>query len=491
MVYAITSHQEYPMKKRFPLLIAILCIGCLIYLKYRHTNVSILPMENSPLPKQRVTYAPAISRETSALLSNPYRGFYHIYGYLLEDYAKYSCREDVVLHRNDPDRLVLLQINLSLFRDIPLTRTALDQLDLILSAYAEDNRHIILRFLYDWEGNAPATEPRDLDVILTHIAQTASVYNQYKDRIFLLQGLYIGSYGEMHGSYHDSPKALQTLADALAKAADPQIYLSVRTPMQWETITGGSLKDSPCLPEDSPFAGRLGLYNDGLLSSSSDLGTFPDNAREAMLSFQNRLCRRVPNGGEIAVLNPRNDLEPAARDLARIHVSYLNRAYHEEVLKKWENTTLQTNDCYNGMNGLDYLERHLGYRYLLGRTALSYSDSDGVIFLAMELSNRGFSICYRPLDFTLNLLNERENVICSLPAPITSKELQGQSTKAFRLQVDISDLTPGTYRLLLQTTDRISGEVIRYANDLPLEPQGYLLGTLQIYRTRRTVPRTR
>ena len=64
--------------------------------------------------------------------------------------------------------------------------------------------------------------------------------------------------------------------------------------------------------------------------------------------------------GEVIVDNPYNNLENAIADLKTMHVSYLNEDYDRNVLDKWAATVVNTDDCYDGMDGWSYVERHLG-----------------------------------------------------------------------------------------------------------------------------------
>ena len=81
---------------------------------------------------------------------------------------------------------------------------------------------------------------------------------------------------------------------------------------------------------------RLGLYNDGMLGSVSDLGTYGDTkrkdatspsykgTREDELKFQNTLCQYVPNGGEVVSDNSYNDLQGVIFKVPNCeHVSYV------------------------------------------------------------------------------------------------------------------------------------------------------------------------
>ena len=80
--------------------------------------------------------------------------------------------------------------------------------------------------------------------------------------------------------------------------------------------------------------------------------------------WQNLLCRYVPNGGAVIINNPLNDFENAVATLKKMHVSYLNYDYDQEVLDKWS-SVIVGKGVYQGMDGLTYIERHLGYRILI------------------------------------------------------------------------------------------------------------------------------
>lgn len=133
-----------------------------------------------------------------------------------------------------------------------------------------------------------------------------------------------------------------------------------------------------------------------MLGTANDTGTYGDTAasadtyrsawvREDELSFQNELCNFVPNGGEVTLDNPLNDLAHAIQDLSRMHVSYLNSEHDPAVLDKWKAAAYKDKaSVFNGLSGYDYIERHLGYRYVIQDTALDSSD------FQIRLENVGF-----------------------------------------------------------------------------------------------------
>lgn len=407
---------------------------------------------------------------TAHALNNPYCGFYQIYPYKLSDTAP----DGNILPGNIqeiPDRLAMVQINLCLYKDMPLSDAALSQLDSILAAWSGTNKQLILRFLYDWNGTARLTEPSGINIILEHMEQTASVYNKYAKSIYILQGLYIGSYGEMHSSACQSAGDITRLAAKLYEVSDPLIFLAVRTPAQLRTITEGT---------DGLVADRTGLFNDGLLSSVSDSGTYAEGERESEITFQDSLCLTVPNGGEVITDNPLNDFGNAIKDLRKMHVSYLNSMYDSAVLDKWKSSLYSGDDIFNGCNGYEYIENHLGFRYIINSSSLEFEPySDETARLSIYIENTGFAPCYYPPGYTVTCVNQETGHSYTI-TPASKAEDNLKITLYATL--DVRNMEPGTYKIYINTADSKTGEIIKYAIDTPLEKEGYLAGTLNYTR---------
>ncbi len=428
--------------------------------------------------------------ETNAYLDNPYCGFYHIYGYVLKDEAVYESIEDVPFIPNPEttqteERLVQVQINLCRFAEEPIPELALKQLNLILDAWSRTEYSILLRFFYDWDGYAMEAEPDSIDLIMQHMEQVANVYNQYADAIFMVQGLSTGNTGEMHNTNYGDKEDLKILGDQLVQVSDPSIFLSVRTPHQWRCVTGVENYEELEALSDSPYLGRLGLFNDGMFGNESDTGTYITRSREEELEFQNVLCRTVPNGGEAIIDNPFNDLENAIRDMRTMHVSYLNSVHDAAVMTKWKECIYHGDDIFDGVSGFEYIRRHLGYRYVIRSTELITEPESQTANLALSIENTGFSVSYRSFSFLLTLVNTQTGETISLNPDENSACLQSSKTTVLNIFLDIPAYLSGTYELYWQTTDDNSGEVIQYGNDMPLTKYGYSLGTLTIDNPRR------
>lgn len=119
--------------------------------------------------------------------------------------------------------------------------------------------------------------------------------------------------------------SLQQLAKQLVQSTNGQMYLAVRTPVQWRKIME-SADVSRKNGQNDPLYDMLGLFNDGMLGSGNDCGTYGEKSaaeagvdqawnRSEELAFQEKLCSRVPNGGEVIIDNGYNDFEHAIADL--------------------------------------------------------------------------------------------------------------------------------------------------------------------------------
>lgn len=452
-----------------------------------------------PSHYKKVTYESASFHESAKLLKNPYCGFFRIFGFALTEQGEEQASQLSEHIKNDPHQLILLQINLKEYRDAPLSETALSELDTLLSACDTLPKSYILRFHYDWDGNSKETEPDELSLILHHMEQVAPVVNRHKSGVYLLQGIFTGDCGEMHGSPHTRNDEMVTLITKLHSLIDPEIYLSVRTPTHYRTI----VQSFEPLTSDAAYSGslpaRLGLFNDGMLGSDFDLGTYgPDSlegqteftakgTRPEEIAFQNALCNYVPNGGECVLDNPYNDFEPALKDLSDMHVSYLNRDYDAQVLEKWRSSVYRGTDVFSGMNGYDYIEAHLGYRYVITSSALTYERfRSQTATVQVSLKNEGFASAYRPFVSTVTLVADDPAASgfasVSYRADYDNRLLTAGSSDTVSAAIDTSVLAPGTYRAYFRMTDttKYPSIMISFANEEAMTDYGILVGTITV-----------
>lgn len=436
-------------------------------------------------------YTPSVYTESAMPLQNPYIGWYQIYGYRLSDAGPFDPSPIEALEYGPG--LAMLEINLQNYRDTPVSDVALDQLDSILAAWQSRGRQLILRFLYDWDGSALEKEPGDISLILRHMSQTAEIVNRHTDCVYILQGVFVGAWGEMHGSNYMGEDDLLTLAGHLDAVTDPSVFLAVRTPEQWRVVTRSHTPLTASQAFDGSLPARLGLFNDGLLGSDTDLGTYGTLetldttqfygklTRQAELDFQNTLCSCLPNGGEVVIDNPCNDFPAAASVLSYIHVSYLNRDYDEKVLNKWRESFYRGSGPFDGMNGYDYIGRHLGYRYVLRsstlRSPLPWKET---ALLSLLMENVAFASSYRRFEVTLTLRSAENGASYLLPVQTDTRFWKAGEETQLDIPLNIRIYEPGSYELFLKISDPVSGFDIFLANEGAQNPRGLFLGILEI-----------
>lgn len=373
--------------------------------------------------EKQIVFRPFPLKEDTGFLGNPYRGFYAI----CRLYAQSPVLDEKNIpftdyHPPEDHTLILLEINLQHFNDRDLSQQALENIEQVFRHFSAMGLAMIVRFVYDWEGQGALQEPASLSVILQHMGQLSPLLMQYGPRIYILQGLFIGSWGEMHNTRYTSQRHLIALAEQLAACSSPHTYIAVRCPNQWRTIFRCYSPLSLSEARRNQLQSRFCLFNDAIMGSETDMGTYGSLARAVSTSysdklnrydeilFQSQLCRYVPNGGEVLHASPLNDLKPAVRTLETMRVSYLNCNYDRSVLDKWA----KGRNCpspYRKMTDLQYIGMRLGYRFALVKSEVHLLQEK--CHVRLTLANLGFAPCYRQADVRLLLMDEQGNTLAA------------------------------------------------------------------------------
>ncbi len=442
----------------------------------------------------QVSYEPEAYIEINTHLSNPYQGWYHIYGYTISDSEPIPVDNILAVGQGeDTPRIALIQVNLRNYSHQEISEAGLEQLDRLFDAWGQTDKQLLVRFLYDWDGKAKETEPDTFELVKTHMTQVSDSVNRHKNGIYLLQGIFVGNCGEMNNSNYMSKEHMEELVNHLAAITDPDIFLSVRTPAHWRIVSRKytPLEDTQAF--DGSVSSRLGLFNDGMLGSGNDLGTYGDKSlslaedfrdkgtREEEIAFQNTLCKYVPNGGEAVIENPYNDFEAAIADLSQMHVSYLNCDYDRAVLDKWQNNLYTGEGCFEGVNGYDYIGEHLGYRYSFLDSDCSFDTwKDENAAFSLTIENSGFSVSYRKFDSLVTLVNQSDESLTKIPLDSDNRFWTPGESVTISCPVEIRTLTPGSYQVFYSLTDPVTDRMIQFANNMNPSVHGYPVGTLTI-----------
>lgn len=311
--------------------------------------------------------------ESHKIYTNPERGYY--VQVASNHPEKFAQLEEQGI------RLALLAYDLEGYEQGLLPKEKLDELEYALVQAQEHNIQVIFRAAYGFDSE-PA-EPKEKVLFTEHIRQIAQVLNTYKQVVSVVQAGMLGAYGEWHsGAYLDRDEVLdrQIRLDILQDWETylaPQILLDVRRPR--------FIREAY---EEGILTGRLGLHNDALLATKSDMGTYDtkDYDREKELRWIDENLKGQINGGEMPTISEWTDPVVADKEFSQMHIYYLNLKYNKEVIDYWK-----TQELY-GQNAHDYLSNHLGYRLYLSQMRVSQKHIDkGNITLKLQLANSGYA----------------------------------------------------------------------------------------------------
>lgn len=426
---------------------------------------------------RRIIWAEYPRAEIGTTVLNPMCGMYSIYRFFVDNE---DAQGDGTPSENnalrDDQTLCLVEINLCDYADAPLSDEALMNVEHILRRFIRGGKMMILRFLYDWDGHCIQTEPKQLTTILNHMQQLSPLLKAYTAWIYILQGLFIGNWGEMHNSRYLSPTALCDLSDSLSELVGEKTFMAVRSPAHWRVVARSFDPIDRSEAYSARNASRIGLFNDGMLASYTDYGTYGTversqaqehgdrMKREDELTFQSRLCRYVPNGGEVVNPCAQNDYAQAVRDLKTMCVSYLNSQYDLNVLEKWHRTPLNhKRGVWSGGTGLQYIAGHLGYRYIVSEVRLVVARQN-TLHATVTIRNDGFSVCYRRLEVSLTVRDVQTAQRHVFGVETDSRFWFPDNSVTLEVDMDAGEWIGRNMLLCLCLTEPVSGQHVQLAN---------------------------
>lgn len=369
-------------------------------------------------------------KESTRALKNPGCGWYHIYTFDLskENFLYIDCEEE---------ELVLLLIDIHAFRGCEqIPKEALEYFSSILTFFEQHDKGIILRIVYDIKGRGMENEPSSIKIVKSHMKQLGSIICEHMSKkeslpgkILVHQGLFVGSWGEMHGSKFLSEARMKELSDTFLEATKGSCPIAVRKPVQLRQL---SCKKTASSPLQNASNTNFTLFNDAIFGSETDLGTYgtiqksalSENserektswAREDELSWQQSFMQQSFCGGE--VLGGMNtvseslgntdypqrtlDWNQVVAELAKMHVSYLNSIYSKEVLDDWKAHRIMWNG--EEISQYDYIGRHMGYRFTVTQVKISKN------VITFTIKNTGFANLCEEAVCRLILTENNENV---------------------------------------------------------------------------------
>lgn len=414
--------------------------------------------------KTKWNFQKADLSESIEELDNPVAGWYEIHTFLAEELPDFMS---LAWCKNSTDSLALVIIDIGAYREGSLDKAALANIRSILDFYRECHYDIILRIVYDHVGNAVEREPFFYAQVLEHLRQLCPIISEYQDIIYVYQGMLIGNWGEMHTSRFLSPAKLKEMWGILKEAMGDSIYLAVRRPAYWRL-----LHPEGCGKMQLPFD-QMGLFDDGMFGSESHLGTFGTQSKEMAgwdglwqrsdeINFVERLCLRVPNGGEVVCgdLYPQTgNLRDTVEILKKTHVSYLNRAYDRRILQIWKNWKWEEAGSWVNISGYDYIGRHMGYRFWVKNVLITLADEETpALAITITVENVGFANFYQEADVFLEWVNADGKGYAKC------LDCDMRTWDSGSTQTIIGEISPTNCSLYLAARRRRDGRKIYFAN---------------------------
>lgn len=408
------------------------------------------------------TYSDELQLETKTFevsdenILNPERGLYDWID-LLDSGDDYS---DI---RQKGYTLAYVRPELAAFRNSSISAGFLQLLKDGLGRVRKAGIKIILRFRYD--DNEDAT----LSKILEHIAQLKPVLEENADVIAAMQAGFIGKWGEWHSSSYglDNAPSRKQVLDALLGALPASRMVQLRTP-KFKTEYLGT---SDPLTEAGAFGGsaaaRIGHHNDCFLASATDMGTYPSSEIDKWKDYIAADAQFTPLGGETCAVNPpRSDCDTATSEMAKLHWSFINISYKEDVILGWK-----TEGCFND------IEKNLGYRFVLSEASWD-KEVKGVLHLKVKMNNNGYAALFneRPIYAVINGPQCYEAKLISDP-----RKWGSGAASEFSTTIKLPDaVKAGQYSLALwlpdpsTTLEKDPRYAIRFANkDIWNDANGY------------------
>ena len=334
---------------------------------------------------------------------NPEQGFY--------EYKDLTRLSDDIGHLREEGRtLIWGRINLESRRQtVTLPEDLLIQIDAGFGTARAQGMKVIVRVSYGSRGpggDYRTYEDPSLAIMKGHLRQLAPLFALNVDVIALFEAGFVGPWGEWHSTTlaNDYEQGRDMLFDILRHTPSDRMVV-VRYPYLKQRIFALCSEGVATVNAGNAYSAlpvaRVGHHNDCFLASSSDMGTYNrgGGTREQETAYLAAETLYTVYGGETCALHALNDCQRAQEELALLHGTYLNRAYHPEVLEKWK-----TQGCF------DEIQRRLGARLVLQHSCVTQSaPAGGALVIELSLENRGYAALYNPRKVQILMKHQEQD----------------------------------------------------------------------------------
>ena len=390
---------------------------------------------------------------STEIFSNPERGFMHLYTVGSEGAGL------------DPARLRTLAVEhvtlihrvyyLEKFKQSPLNDAELGLIRGDMQRLRDAGIKCVAGFAYtgqDYVENTEQGEDAPLSTIEQHLDQLKPVFEENKDVIAFVQAGFIGPWGEWHSSTNglETSENMTRVLNKMLSVIPREIMVQVRAPRYKQVIYGMNAPVDGSIAFSGNGRARVGHYNDCLMASADDYGTYTDVQADKQYISNEGLY--VPTGGETCPPVPAGNTpgcSDATATLRLLRWTYLNLDWYGPTINAWKAA-----GCF------EELQRNLGYRLALVSSRfpdkISLHEGLGV---HIKIVNNGYAPVYNYKAVSLVLKNKASGEFKELPLSVDVDIRDCKPSAGFRIDDSLSmaNIPAGSYGLYLKIADQAEG----------------------------------
>ena len=423
--------------------------------------------------------------ESSSDIKNPERGLYKMveYKYHKRSGGYTSATTSLTDEYDSNNTLVLTQFYLFDYVDSEHINSAgKEYIRSVLSNVRNSGKKAIVRISYNNEHPSSYHQEPTLDHIKKHLQDLAPIFTDYEDIIYVVQGGFIGTYGEWYYTSYFGPSSggvdytisndavsgfsnRKAVLKAMLEAVPPSRQIALRTPeykqcyinpnhvSSWTNLSGFGTEP----------VNRIAFYNDAFLYGGEDMGTFHETWQRNMWKQQGAY---LINGGEAPYSSTSitqmdgytyNNVRAAIFDY---HFSYLHHdtGYHTNPNSTSPNDGSTLMRHWHKQGWMTDIKKWLGYRLWMENLKITGTNfsSGSTITVRLKIHNSGAApvINERPMKLVL-IHNGTPVVLKSNCGEIRS--VASGTTETFTFNVTMPQSAVSGDKLALWLPDQADG----------------------------------
>ena len=388
---------------------------------------------------------------SNEVFSNPERGFMHLYTVESEGAPLVAGKLQALAAENVT--LVHRVYYFEKFKKSPLSDAELALIRGDMQLLRNAGVKCVLGFAYtgiDYVENTEKGEDAPLSSIELHLDQLKPVLEENKDVIAFVQAGFIGPWGEWHSSTNglETPENMTKVLNKMLSVIPKEIMVQLRTPRYKQAIFGTNTPVDQSMGFSESGRARVGHYNDCLMASADDYGTYTNVQADKQYISSEGLY--VPTGGETCPPIPAGNTPgcpDATATLRQLRWTYLNLDWYGPTISAWK-----TAGCF------DELQRNLGYRLALVSARLPDKVAVGQnMDVHIKIVNKGYAPVYNPKVLSVVLKSQVSGEFRELPVDVDIRGCKPLAELEIAASISMAGVPAGAYAMYLKIADKAEG----------------------------------